>query len=389
MSVIVVLNCGSSSIKFAVFNADVASKQALLSGQIQGIGSKPNYKTSIGDDLDLTLEQEKPYRAALVFINQKINAYLAGREIKAFAHRVVHGGSLYNKPVILNDAVLADLNKLIALAPLHQPYALEAIAILQQECAQIPQIACFDTSFHSSIGQLEHLLPVPYEFYEKGVRRYGFHGLSYEYIAHVMAEKFPSVASGKVIVAHLGSGASLSAIKDGKSFATTMGFSALEGLMMGTRTGAIDPGVLLYLLETEKLSTKELTDLLYKKSGLLGISGVSNDVRILLEAEAQNNARAKLALDFYVKRVVKEIGSLTASLGGLDLLIFTAGIGERSAIMRERICAELAWLGLELNKDANEQNQTLISSASSKIVVGVEPTNEEWIAAKHARDLIA
>jgi len=388
MSIIVVFNCGSSSIKFALFEDKVNSKCALFSGQIESIGSnQPFYTDSNIGKRNLELNSANKYREALHIVNEMINEQCAGRKITAYAHRVVHGGSLYTSATLITDKVLQDLTELTALAPLHQPYALEAIKILQQTGEKSPHIACFDTAFHSTITKLEHLLPLPYEFYQKGVRRYGFHGLSYEYIAHILVEKYGDKAPDKVIVAHLGSGASLCALRNLRSFATTMGFSALEGLMMGTRTGSIDPGVLLYLFEQENLTTKQVTDILYKKSGLLGISGISNDVRVLLEQEDKNE-RANLALEFYVNRIVKEIGGLTATLNGLDMLVFTAGVGERSSIMRRRICAKLGYLGMQIDENANNSNDAIISTDSSKVVVGVEATNEEWIAAKNTRDLL-
>jgi len=389
MSIIVVFNCGSSSIKFALFEDKVNSKKPLFNGQVESIGSNnPFYTDCKTDKRNLDLTSDNKYREALLEVNRVINEQCDGRKITAYAHRVVHGGNLYTKATVITDEVMQDLTNLTQLAPLHQPYALEAIKILREADAQIPHVACFDTAFHSTISKLEHLLPLPYEYYQKGVRRYGFHGLSYEYIAHSLAEKYSVKAQGKVIVAHLGSGASLCALHNLQSTATTMGFSALEGLMMGTRTGSIDPGVLLYLLEQENLTSKQVTDVLYKKSGLLGISGISNDVRVLLEQETQN-AQAKLALDFYVNRIVKEIGGLTATLNGLDMLIFSAGVGQRSSIMRERICSKLEYLGLKIDQNANDANESIISSGYSKILVGVEATNEEWIAAKNTRDVLA
>jgi len=385
---IVVFNCGSSSIKFALFK-DVSNKKALFSGLVESIGSDaPLYSDSKGNKRSLNLAKDQQYRLALEEVNRVLEQESAGHQIVAYAHRVVHGGNLYTTAIKIDDEVLTNLKSFIPLAPLHQPYAVQAIEILQNINNDMTHVACFDTAFHSTITRLEHLLPIPYELYEKGIRRYGFHGLSYAYIAHILQEKYGEQAGAKVIAAHLGSGASLCALQDSKSVATTMGFSALEGLMMGTRTGAVDPGVLLYLLEVENLSTKELSDMLYKKSGLLGVSGLSNDVRVLLGAESEGNERAKLALNFYIKRVVKEIGSLVASLNGLDTLVFTAGIGERSAVMRLRICQQLSFLGLQIDEEANHNNAAIISTKDSQIKVLVEPTNEEWIAAKSASELL-
>jgi acetate kinase len=285
--------------------------------------------------------------------------------------------------VRVDAAVLAELKRYSPLAPLHQPFALQAIEVLLAELPEMPQVACFDTAFHRTLPQVEQLLPLPHAYWERGVRRYGFHGLSYEYMAVALAERYGEAARRRTIVAHLGSGASLCAMRELKSVATTMGFSALEGLMMGTRCGSLDPGVLLYLLEVEKLGLAEVTQLLYRQSGLLGVSGVASSPKALLEAEG-TNPRARAALELWVRRIVRELGALTAVLGGLDMLVFTAGIGEHSAVLRERLCAALGWLGLELDAEANAANAATISRAASRVRVAVEPTNEEWIAASHA-----
>jgi acetate kinase len=285
--------------------------------------------------------------------------------------------------VRVDPRVLADLRSYIPLAPLHQPFALEAIDVLLSELPDLPQVACFDTAFHRTLEQVEQIMPLPYEQWERGIRRYGFHGLSYEYMAIALAERHGDAAGGRTIVAHLGSGASLCAMYRLKSVATTMGFSALDGLMMGTRCGSLDPGVLLYLTDTEKLDTKRLAHLLYHESGLLGVSGVSASPKDLLDVE-RTNRRARLALELYVRRIVREIGSLAAVLGGLDMLAFTAGVGENSSVLRERICASFGWLGLSIDADANRANASTISRATSRVRAAVEPTNEEWMAACHA-----
>jgi acetate kinase len=300
----------------------------------------------------------------------------------------VHGGAKYAAPVRVDAAVLTELKSYIPLAPLHQPFALQAIEVLLAELPEMPQVACFDTAFHRTLPQVEQMLALPHAYWERGVRRYGFHGLSYEYMSVALAERHGAAARGRTIVAHLGSGASLCAMQGLRSVATTMGFSALEGLMMGTRCGSLDPGVLLYLLEIEKLGLGDLTQLLYRQSGLLGASGLSSSPQVLLEAEA-TNPHARAALELWVRRVVREIGALTAVLGGLDMLAFTAGIGEHSAVLRERICAALGWLGLELDPKANAANASTLSSARSRVLVAVEPTNEEWVAASHAVALLA
>jgi len=383
---VVVLNCGSSSIKFAVFDAiDPLPFAPLWSGKVQGIGGKtPAFDETGISSFAVDLDEEKPYRSALAFIRQRVLDRLDGARIVAVAHRVVHGGSRYFAPVLLNESVLADLRQLIPLAPLHQPFALEAIEILLQEQPQLPQIACFDTGFHHTLPKVEQQLPLSQSAWERGLRRYGFHGLSYEYMAAVLPQRYGQWAQGKVIVAHLGSGASLCALQNLQSVATTMGFSALDGLMMGTRTGAVDPGALLYLLDIEKRSVQEVAHMLYYQSGLLGISGLSSDVQVLLREESHHSGAAE-ALALYVRRIIREIGAMVAVLDGLDLLVFTAGVGENSAEIRSRICAQLGFVGLELDEQANQtQNIGWISTEDSCVVVGVEPTNEEWVAARQA-----
>lgn len=387
---IVVLNCGSSSIKFAVFDAsaDQLPRTPLWSGKVQGIGGPhPDFGETGLSPLGIALGADHPYRDALRLIRERIGARLQGRRVAAIAHRVVHGGSRYFAPTLIDAQVLADLRAYVPLAPLHQPFALEAIEILLRERPFIQQVACFDTGFHQTLPLVEQVLPLPYEAYQRGLRRYGFHGLSYEYLATVLAERHGDRARGRCIVAHLGSGASLCAMRDLRSVATTMGFSALDGLMMGTRTGALDPGALLYLLETEKLSTDEVARLLYQRSGLLGVSGISPEPRVIVRHEGdagEAGARARLALDLYVRRIVGEIGALAAVLGGLDLLAFTAGVGEHNAFVRERICAGLAFLGVRLDASANAVHASVISMPASHVLVAVEPTNEEWIMARHA-----
>jgi acetate kinase len=364
---ILVLNCGSSSIKFALFDASEQPlpRKALWSGSVEGIG------------------KDKPYHAALQEVRASVVRQTGGQPPAAIVHRVVHGGAKYAAPVRVDAAVLADLKRYIPLAPLHQPFALEAIEVLLAELPRIPQVACFDTAFHRTLPPVEQMLPLPHALRERGVRRYGFHGLSYEYLSVSLPERHGAAARGRTIVGHLGSGASLCAMHGLRSVATTMGFSALDGLMMGTRCGALDPGVLLYLLEVEKLSLDDLTQLLYRQSGLLGASGLSSSPQVLLAAEA-TNPDARAALELWVRRIVREIGALIAVLGGVDMLAFTAGIGEHSAVLRERICAALGWLGLELDAKANAANAATISRTASRVLVTVEPTNEEWIAASHA-----
>ncbi|EBB7619395.1 MULTISPECIES: acetate/propionate family kinase [Pseudomonadota] len=388
-SFIVVLNCGSSSIKFALFDATGTDRHPAWNGKVQGIGGPaPDFGATTVPVRPVDLGSEQPYTRALQTIREEIVRWLDGRSVAAVAHRVVHGGARYLAPQRVDAQVLAELKALVPLAPLHQPFALEAMEILLREQPGLPQVACFDTAFHRSLPLVEQVLPLPYAAFERGLRRYGFHGLSYEYMAVALQERHGALARGRTVVAHLGSGASLCAMQALQSVATTMGFSALDGLMMGTRTGALDPGAVLYLMEIEKLSLQQVGRVLYHESGLLGVSGISSDPRVLLEREA-DAPRAALALALYVRRIVREVGALAAVLGGLDLLVFTAGVGEHSVVLRQRICAALDWLGVALDEDANARNASVISAAASRVRVGVEPTNEEWVAARHAQEVLA
>ncbi|MER1967045.1 acetate/propionate family kinase [Castellaniella sp. GW247-6E4] len=388
---ILVLNCGSSSIKFALFDAaaDPPPRRPAWNGKVQGIGgTRPDFGETGVTAFPIDLDEAHPYRSALDLILRRVRARLGQGRLVAAAHRVVHGGRRYSTPARIDAATLEDLRSYIPLAPLHQPFALEAIDILLRQQPELPQIACFDTAFHHTMPQVEQMLPLPYDAWERGLRRYGFHGLSYEYLSIALAERHGELAHGRLIAAHLGSGASLCAMRELRSQATTMGFSSLDGLMMGTRTGALDPGALLYLMEIERLSLEDVGRILYHESGLKGVSGISADPRDLLAAEAQA-PRARLALDLYVRRIVREIGALTAVLGGLDMLVFTAGIGEHSVELRRRVCEGLAWLGVSLDPEANAAQATTLSIASSAVRVAMEPTNEEWVAARHAGDLLA
>ena len=390
---VLVLNCGSSSIKFALFDAAAypLPRRPEWNGKVQGIGGPtPDFGETGVEPHPVELDPSHPYRSALEVIRERVLARLGGRRIVAVAHRVVHGGAKYFKPVRVDADVLADLKGYVPLAPLHQPFALEAIEALLGLSPDLPQVACFDTGFHHTIPDVEKILPLPWDAWERGLRRYGFHGLSYDYLSVALPERHGDLARGRVVAAHLGSGASLCALHGLESVATTMGFSALDGLMMGTRTGALDPGAVLYLMEIEKLSLEEVGQVLYHRSGLLGVSGISSEPRVIVRHEGdpgEAGERARMALALYVRRCVREIASLAAVLGGLDMLVFTAGVGEHNAFIRERICRDLAFLGVELDAAANEANATIISSAGSRVRVAIEPTNEEWIAARHAQAL--
>ncbi|MBS0467047.1 MAG: acetate/propionate family kinase [Proteobacteria bacterium] len=390
-NVILVLNCGSSSIKFALFDAAHQSmpRAPLWSGKVQGIGGPtPSFDLAGQPPQPITLDAEHPNTAALALIRERVLAQLQGQRPAAVAHRVVHGGQHYFAPTRVTQQVIDELRSYIPLAPLHQPFPLKAMSLLQAQHPDLPQVAVFDTAFHRTADPVEQMFALPWSAWERGVRRYGFHGLSYEYMSHALPERHGDAARGRTIVAHLGSGASLCAMQDLKSRATTMGFSALDGLMMGTRCGALDPGAVIYLMEIEKLSLAEVGRMLYHDSGLLGVSGVSPDPRVLLPLEA-GNERVRTALALYVRRIVREIGALTAVLGGLDMLVFTAGIGENNAELRRRVCEQLGWLGIQLDAEANARHDAVISSTGSQILVGVEATNEEWVAASAAQQLLA
>ena len=300
-------------------------------------------------------------------------------------HRVVHGGATFSGPTVVTPSVLDDLRKLVPLAPLHQPYNLAAIEAVAARLPGVPQVACFDTSFHRGQAGVAEVVPLPRDLVRSGIQRYGFHGLSYEYIASALPQVAPEIAGGRVIVAHLGSGASLCALRNGRSVDHSLGFTALDGLCMGTRPGAVDPGVILYLFQELGLSAKEVETILYKKSGLLGISGISNDMRDLIDSR---EPAAQLAVDYFVYRATKEIGALAAVLGGIDGLVFTAGIGENSAAVRARICEACAWLGVDLDQEANARRTPRISRSGSRVSAWVIPTNEELMIARHTAMLL-
>jgi acetate kinase len=386
------LNAGSSSIKFALFAAaGRIPARPEMAGQIDGLGTQPHLKAedaagNVLDNADLDLGGSGRHRAALAFLVDWLHRHEAGWRIAGVGHRVVHGGETYSQPVLLDDFVVKRLEAFVPLAPLHQPHNLDGVRALREALPAVPQVACFDTAFHRTQPEIAQLFALPRRITAQGVRRYGFHGLSYEYIADVLPHHLGARADGRVIVAHLGNGASMCALKGRKSVATTMGFTAVEGLMMGTRTGSLDPGVLLYLMENEGMDAKALTRLLYKESGLLGVSGVSPDMRKLL---ASKRPEAREAVDLFCYRIVREIGSLAAALQGLDALVFTGGIGEHAAPVRAQVCAALDWLGIDIDAGANARHDRSIARDGSDAEVLVLPTNEEWMIARHAAELIA
>ena len=366
--------------KFCVYRTPAAETWPLEArGQIEGIGSSPRF--SARDGAGATLDDERLSAAvgdtlgALDFLAGWLRSRFHGVRVLGVGHRVVHGGALHPAPVLVTPQVLEGLRTLIPLAPLHQPYNLAAIEAVSKRLPDVRQVACFDTSFHRGHTAVADLVPLPLEIRRAGVQRYGFHGLSYEYVASILPRVAPEIAGGRVIVAHLGSGASLCALKNGRSIDSSLGFTALDGLCMGTRPGALDPGVVLYLFQGLGLSPKEVEALLYKKSGLLGISGISNDMRDLLES---GEPAARLAVDYFVYRAAREIGSLAAVLGGIDGLVFTAGIGENSAEIRRRICEASAWLGIELDAPGKRAEGARIST-SSKSSVGMGDSHERGI----------
>jgi acetate kinase len=382
---ILTLNAGSSSIKFALFEAaSPPPRKSLLSGQVDGLGARPHLKArnaagAILEDTDLPLEKEAPHRAALAFLVERLQAG-PGTRIVAVGHRVVHGGTRFSQPVRIDRATLEALRAFVPLAPLHQPHNLAGIEAISATLPGVPQVACFDTAFHRTQPMLAQLFALPRRITAEGVRRYGFHGLSYEFIAEILPEHLGPKADGKVLVAHLGNGASICALDGRRSRATSMGFTAVDGLMMGTRTGALDPGVLLYLMDRHHMDARAIERMLYRESGLLGVSGISQDMRELL---ASNEREAREAVDLFCYRVVREVGALAAAAGGFDALVFTGGIGERAVPVRARVCTALAWLGLDLDPDANAANASVISRDSSAVTALVLPTNEEWVIARH------
>ena len=388
---ILTLNAGSSSIKFALFAHEHPVPRApMLLGQIDGIGAKPRLKARMGgrdlqEALDLSASKEAPHRAALTFLVERLRGSDFGREIAAVGHRVVHGGTRYSHPVRIDDKVMEALRAFVPLAPLHQPHNLAGIDAMTAAMPGIPQVASFDTAFHRTQPSLSQLFALPRRITAEGVRRYGFHGLSYEFIAEVLPDHLGAKAEGKVVVAHLGNGASMCAMEQRQSRDTTMGFTALDGLMMGTRTGSLDPGVLLYLMDRHGMDARALERLLYRESGLLGVSGISQDMRELL---ASREREAREAVDLFCHRVVRETGALAAVLGGLDAFVFTGGIGEHAAPVRERVCTRLGWLGLDFDPEANRRGDTVISRAGSRVTALVVPTNEEWIIARNAERFI-
>src|SRR5437764_10841732 len=381
-----VINAGSSTVKFSFYEGE----RRILAGQVDGIGTRPS-ASAIGpngeklDPPDLGTKPPTVPSEVLPAILPWARERLGDRRLAALGHRVVHGGTQHSRPARVTPELLADLEALVPLAPLHEPHNLAPIKTALQLDPQLPQVACFDTAFHRTAPEVEQAFALPYSFYEEGIRRYGFHGLSYEYIASVLPERAPEIANGRVVVAHLGNGCSACAMQDRVSIATTMGFTALDGLPMGTRCGELDAGVVLHLIQQKEMSAEQLVDLLYRRSGMLGLSGISSDFRELL---ASDDPRARFAIEVFCYRVAGHIASLAAALGGLDGIVFTAGVGENAAPVRSGICRGCAWLGLELDEAAKREPKLRISTPDSRVAAYVIKTDENLMIARHARALV-
>ncbi|UXY15672.1 acetate/propionate family kinase [Chitiniphilus purpureus] len=388
---ILVVNAGSSSVKFSLFDQQDAADPGLrYKGQVEGIHVEPRFTAKSADggllaDEAMPADVPNSHDGALRHILAWLERHTGGAKPAVIGHRVVHGGRRFSRPERITPEVIAELERLVPLAPLHAPHNITPIRILAELLPDVPQVACFDTAFHAEQPELHQLYALPYDFSQReGIRRYGFHGLSYEYIASVLPQIDPQAAQGRTVVAHLGNGASMAALQGGRGIASTMGFTALEGLPMGTRTGSIDAGVVLHLLNHLKMDARGIEQLLYKQSGLLGLSGVSSDMR---ELHASQDARAKLAIDYFVSKIAREAASLATTLGGMDALVFTAGIGENDAVVRREVCRLLGWLGVALDQDANDARSgqpRRVSLPGSRVAVHVIPTNEELVIARHA-----
>lgn len=381
---ILVLNAGSSSIKFAAYSG--ATSKPLFRGALSGLGSG-SARLEIDTDLDGHAETTPPIPdlsddKMMLFLLEQLAKRI--KRVHAVSHRIVHGGRNYTAPVVLDEKVMADLYALVPLAPLHEPHNLHGVEMARQTWPEAVQIGCFDTAFHRTQSEVAQRFAIPAELHDDGIQRYGFHGLSYQFIADVLPSQIGETARGRVIVAHLGNGASMCAMRGGKSVLTTMGMTALDGLMMGTRSGAIDPGAVLHLMDMRNLSTKDVRNLLYTRSGLAGVSGISGDLRVL---EASDDPRAELAMALFAFRAQQAIGALAAAIGGLDALVFTGGIGQHSPAMRARICAGMDWIGLDLDLAANSENRVELQTKEAKVRILALPTDEEVVLFQAARQL--
>ncbi|CAD6560261.1 Acetate kinase [Paraburkholderia kirstenboschensis] len=388
MDVVMVINSGSSSIKFHAFSVSGGALDPIAGGKLEELYTKPHFHAKrqngeVIEDRGWLADESLGHDNAIAFLLDWLRAHAGEEKLLAVGHRVVHGGDRYSAPVRIDAKVMGELEAFVPLAPLHQPHNLAAIRSTEARKPDVPQIACFDTAYHHTQPAVATRYALPPDITSQGVRRYGFHGLSYEFIASALPQYSQRAARGKTVVLHLGNGASMTALDGGRSIASTMGFTAVEGLVMGTRSGTLDPGVVLWMMQQAHMDTHAIETLLYKRSGLLGVSGISSDMRALL---ASDEAAAAEAVDLFCYRISRELGSLTAALGGLDAIVFTAGIGEFAAPVRERVCRAAAWLGVSLDADANAKRGPLISTAESAVEVWVIPTNEELMIARHTLD---
>src|SRR3989454_2674949 len=386
---ILVLNAGSSSIKLSVFAERAGGLALEVRGEVEGLYTAPRFVAQDSSGR-IVAEESWPGRklghdGAIEYLSDFLEDHLAGRRLIGVGHRVVHGGLEYTAPVRVCAETLKALERFVPLAPLHQPHNLSPMARLLERAPDLPQVACFDTSFHRTTPDVAQRFALPAELHDAGVQRYGFHGLSYEYVASEFPRVNANAASAKTIVLHLGNGSSMCAMDAGRSVATTMGFTPADGLPMGTRCGAVDPGVILYLMDERKMDARAIERLLYSESGLLGVSGISSDMRTVL---ASADPSARLAIDVYVYRIRRELGSLAATLGGLDAIVFTAGIGENAAVIRERVCHDAAWFGIELDVAANARGGPRISTPGSRVSAWVVPANEELMIARHTQNVL-
>ena len=388
---IAVLNAGSSSLKFSLYAAGDGDLDLVARGQAEGLFTSPKF---VAKDRNGSVVDQKAWgdglklghEGALDYLVKVLGEHYSGHRLAAVGHRVVHGGLEYTRPTRVDAGVVDALEKYVPLAPLHQPHNLAPIRLLLARDPKLPQVACFDTAFHRAQPEVAQAFALPRRITDRGVVRYGFHGLSYEYIAQALPRVDARSASGKTVVLHLGNGASMCAIANGRSMASTMGFTAADGLPMGTRCGNLDPGVMLYFMDELNMDARAIERLIYQESGLLGVSGISSDMRTLQESA---DPRAKAAIDLFIYRIGRELGSLAAALRGLDAIVFTAGIGEHSVLLRERVCRDAGWLGIELDADANAKGGPRISTPTSRVSAWVVPTNEELMIARHTQAVLA
>lgn len=381
---VLALNAGSSSLKFGLYELVEGNRPSMRwHGQIERLGDAPRLlaESAGGRSINQALTDAKGHDEAIQAFLDMTREYLPDIQIRAIGHRVVHGGTVYSEPVRIDDTVLDTLAGFIPFAPLHQPFSLAGIRAASAAFPNTVQVACFDTAFHRTHPWVNDTFALPQSYYDKGVRRYGFHGLSYDYITKKLKEIAPSLYDGRVVIAHLGNGASMCAVSGGRAVASTMGFSALDGLPMGTRSGQLDPGVVLYMMQQEGMSADEIADMLYRNSGLLGLSGMLSDMRTLLAAETPE---ARKAIDYYVFRIRRELGAMSAALEGLDALVFTGGIGENAVQIRQRVCDGMRWIGIEMDPNRNADNGTVLSTDFSRVRILAIPTHEEMVIARAA-----